>query len=60
MGPNTNGQKLEDIAAAVIPAMVASGTFCAASNWGMTKNAMPLVRPTEQFDRPMSQTGGMR
>ena len=53
-----NGQKLEDIAAAVIPAMVASGTCWAASNCGMAKKAMPLVSPTEEFERPRSHTGG--
>src|SRR6202046_5181813 len=60
IGPNTTGQKLEDIAAAVITAMVASETCCAANNWGTAKNAIPLLSPTVEFERPISQTGGTR
>src|SRR5580704_13379504 len=58
IGPNTTAQKLGDSAAAVMPAMCASETCCAASIWGIAKNARPPYSPNDEFDSPMIQIGG--
>src|ERR1700733_1961553 len=59
IGTNMMAEKLEDMAAAVIAAMRASGTWRAASSCGITKKTIPTLKPTVQFERPISQTGGV-
>ncbi len=58
IGPNTTAQKLGDSAAAVMPAILASATWCAASIWGIAKNARPPYSPNDEFEIPMIQIGG--
>src|ERR1700685_4216482 len=58
IGPNTTAQKFGDRAAAVMPAILASETCCAASNWGIAKNARPPYSPNDVFDNPIIQIGG--
>src|ERR1700733_12316429 len=60
IGTSRRVEKLEDMAAAVIAAMRASGTCRAASNCGITKKTIPALRPTVEFERPINQTGGTR
>jgi hypothetical protein len=51
-------QKFADMATAVMAAILASGTCSAASNWGMTKKIVPVLRPSVVLERPINQTGG--
>src|SRR5438270_3634211 len=58
IGTNRMAVKLEDMAAAVMAAMRASGTWCAASSCGIAKKTIPTTRPIVEFERPINQTGG--
>jgi hypothetical protein len=41
-----------------MPAIFASETCCAASSWGIAKNARPPYSPKDEFDIPITQIGG--
>src|SRR4249919_1771456 len=60
IGLKMTDQKLADMATAVIAAILDTGTCSAASNCGMTKKTVPLVRPRVVLERPINQTGGTR